>query len=278
MYTKYLVSIMTQLSLIFIISCEGGEMSEKTDQFPSIKDIPASSWEKLSNKKIYFGHQSVGYNIIEGIEDIMKENPKIKLNIVEGTDPASMTPGTFAHSSVGKNTDPGSKIKAFADYIDQGIGKNADAAALKFCYVDILLETDVDRMFSEYSYSMAEVKKKYPDLKIIHFTTPLMVQKTTWKHLVKKILRIKDPWRYGSNIKRNEYNQKLVEKYLDKDPILDIAMIESTYPDGTCSTFEADGKTYYSLVPEYTTDGGHLNEIGRKKVAEQLVLLLANLD
>ena len=253
-------------------------MPKEKVSFGSIKEIPASKWEELVQKKIYFGHQSVGFNIIDGIEDIMKENPKIKLNIVESTDPASMTPGTFVHSSVGKNKDPSSKIKAFADYIDQGIGKKADAAALKFCYVDIILETDVDGMFGEYSDSVAELKKKYPDLKIIHFTTPLMVQKTTWKHLVKKILSIKDPWRYGSNIKRNEYNQKLVEKYQDKDPILDIAMIESTYPDGSRCAFNADGKTYFSMVPEYTHDGGHLNEVGRKKVAEQLILLLANLN
>ena len=42
-----------------LISCNGGEMPEKTVQFPSIKDVPESSWEKLSEKKIYFGHQSV---------------------------------------------------------------------------------------------------------------------------------------------------------------------------------------------------------------------------
>jgi hypothetical protein len=31
------------------------------------------------------------------------------------------------------------------------------------------------------------------------------------------------------------------------------------------------------MVPEYTTDGGHLNEIGRKKIAEQFLILLAKL-
>jgi len=136
----------------------------------------------------------------------------------------------------------------------------------------------VDGLLGEYSDSVAELKEKHPDLKIIHFTTPLGVQKTTWKHLVKKILGIKDPWRFGQNIKRNEYNQKLVEKYLDKDPILDIAMIGSTYPDGSRCAFKKDGKIYYSLVPDNPTDGGHLNEIGRKIVAEQFLILLTNLN
>jgi hypothetical protein len=60
--------------------------------------------------------------------------------------------------------------------------------------------------------------------------------------------------------------------------IIDIAKIESTYPDGTRCSFSIDGKTYYSMAPEYTSDGGHLYEIGRKKVAEQLLIFLANLN
>ncbi|BBO88550.1 hypothetical protein [Desulfosarcina ovata] len=78
-----------------------------------MKDIPDASWEKLSQKKIYFGHQSVGYNIIDGIKDLMKENPKIKLNIVETKDVNGIKGGFLAHSTVGKNTDPKSKIDDF---------------------------------------------------------------------------------------------------------------------------------------------------------------------
>jgi hypothetical protein len=52
--------------------------------------------------------------------------------------------------------------------------------------------------------------------------------------------------------------------------------MESTFPDGTRETFSSDEKTYYALVPEYTYDDGHLNETGRKKAAEQLLLLLVN--
>jgi len=253
-------------------------MEEQQSSFDSIKDVPDSIWQNLSKKKIYFGHQSVGFNIIDGIEDVMKEHPEIKLNIVETADGSDFKVGLIAHSRVGKNVDPSSKIRAFADYIDQGIGGKADAAALKFCYVDIRPETDVGGMLGEYSESMAALKKKYPDMKIIHFTNPLTVNKTTWKTWIKKILGKKDAWEYGANIKRNAYNQKLIEKYQGKEPIFDIARIQSTYPDGKRCAFEIKGQTYYSMVPEYSTDGGHLNEIGRKKVAEQFLVLLANLS
>ena len=42
-------------------------------------------------------------------------------------------------------------------------------------------------------------------------------------------------------------------------------------------TFEKDGRTYYALAPLYTNDGGHLNETGRKVVAEKLLYFLASL-
>ena len=41
----------------------------------SINDIPTVLWDRLSNSKIYFGHQSVGSNIISGIEDIRDNSP-----------------------------------------------------------------------------------------------------------------------------------------------------------------------------------------------------------
>ena len=72
-------------------------MPEETTQFPSIKDVPNSAWEKLSQKKIFFGHQSVGFNIIDGLKDLMKENPQIKLNIVETSNPADFDAPIVAH-------------------------------------------------------------------------------------------------------------------------------------------------------------------------------------
>jgi lysophospholipase L1-like esterase len=56
-----------------------------------------------------------------------------------------------------------------------------------------------------------------------------------------------------------------------------MAAVESTYPDGRPCTFRVAGRTYESLVPEYTTDGGHLNERGRRAVAAQLLVFLAGL-
>jgi hypothetical protein len=82
---------------------------------------------------------------------------------------------------------------------------------------------------------------------------------------------------HDENIKRNQFNQLIRDEYGGGNPIFDLAKIESTFPDGRWSSFTTDGKIYYSLVPDYTYDGGLLNETDRKKIAEQLLILLAGI-
>jgi len=248
-------------------------MVEQKVQYDSLNDISASSWEKLSKNKIYFGHQSVGFNIIEGLKDLMKENPQIKLNIVETNNPDDFNKSIFAHSRVGKNVDPKSKIDEFAKFIEQGIGENADIAFFKFCYVDVRSETDSQKVFDDYKKSMTLLNKKYPKTIFIHITVPLRIVQTGPKAWIKKIIG-RPVGGYDDNIKRTEFNELLIKEYDGKEPIYDLAKIESTRSDGTRETFSKDGKTYYALVPDYTYDGGHLNETGRKKAAEQLLILL----
>jgi len=124
---------------------------------------------------------------------------------------------------------------------------------------------------------MEYLKTKYPNTTFIHFTVPLSELKTTYRTWMKKILGRKDIWEYDDIIVKNEFNELLRKEYSGKEPILDIATIESTCPDGSRKIFKRNGKKYYYLAPEYTDDGGHLNMTGRKKVAEQLLLFLVNL-
>lgn len=278
MIKQFLVLLITILLITITVACSGGEMEQNKVTYSSLKDVPNSAWDKLSNKKIYFGHQSVGFNIVDGMKDLMNDYPQIKLNIVETNKLEDLKDGgVFAHSTVGQNTDPKSKIDDFSKFIRAGIGSKADAAALKFCFVDITSKTEVSKVFEDYKNEIGNIKQTYPNLAIIHFSEPLTQRQTGWRVFIKKIIG-RSIGGVAENMKRTEYNELLIKEFQGKDPILDIAKIESTYPDGTRCSFEKDGKTYYSLAPEYTNDGGHLNELGRKKVAEQLLLLLVNLD
>jgi len=273
--TKFLLCVIVFCISIIITFARINAGSEKMGF--SSKNPPETAWQLLSHKKIYFGHQSVGNNIIDGIKDIMKENSKIKLNIVKTNDPKMFTTPIFAHSPIGKNMNPISKIDAFAKFMEQGIGNKADFAFFKFCYVDITRNTDINQIFTYYKNTMKHLKEKYPKTTFIHVTVPLTIVQTGFKVWIKKIIG-RPIGGYADNIKRNQFNEMLRNEYKNKEPIFDLALTESTFPDKTRCFFTKEGKTYYSLVPAYTHDGGHLNELGRKIVAEQLLILLANLS
>ncbi len=260
-----------------IAACNGGSITEQIPHRERLGDVTEADWQKLSNKKIYFGHQSVGFNIMDGIEDLQKENLRIKLNIVETNELEKISQGIFAHSRIGRNGDPKSKIDDFATFINQAGEDRLDYAGMKFCYVDMNADTDVKKLFSDYSTAMAKLKELHPKMTIIHFTMPLMVNRESWKTKIKKIFGKTEIWEYAANTNRNRFNQLIIEAYQGKEPLLDIAKIESTKPDGSRQAFDQNGVTYYSMAPEYSYDNGHLNEIGRKRVAEQLLLLLINL-
>lgn len=233
-------------------------------------NVSAAAWEKLSGKRIFFGHQSVGYNILEGVEALRKENPSIRLTMVETTDSLRFDSPVFAHAPVGRNGDPGSKCEAFERYLDSGIGARADIAFFKFCYVDIDRETDVEKMFESYKATVRRVKTKYPGLALVHVTVPLTSSEYTlkvrMKSLVKRILGRKD-----ENVGRGELNDRIRKEYGGSDPIFDLAAIESTSPAGTPVTVPYKGKKYPSMYSGYTTDGGHLNNDGKRVVAEGLL-------
>ena len=263
----------------FLIGCKGGEMAEKITQLPKIKDISPSSWKKLSEKKIYFGHHSVGFNIVQGIKDLLKENPQIKLRVIETHDTDEFNTYIFAHSKVGKNYDPRSKIDEFAAFMEEGIGEKVDIAFFKFCVVDIDASTEVRRLFTDYKKKMSWLKNKYPESKFVHVTVPLIERKfTAFRSWINKLLGKKSILDDDHNIARNEFNELLRKEYDGNEPVFDLAKIESIYPDGRRAEFERNGERYYSLVPAYTHDGAHLNETGRKKIAEQLLIFLANLS
>ena len=265
-----------------LLACDGSQTVNKPSKSGvGINEISDSAWQKLSGKKIYFGHKSVGENIINGVVDVLKEFPQIKMNILESNKTEDFSSPVFAHSAVGSNSDPESKMKAFGDILDRGVGNKADIAFFKFCFVDILPRTNVEKVFADYQSFMARLKEKYPQTIFIHVTVPLTSNESGIKVWVKKgkdlIKKLIGRVNVFDNDKRNEFNEMLRKRYEGKEPIFDLARIEATLPEGKRAITKNQGKIDDSLLPLYTDDGGHLNEQGRKIVAEQLLVLLAQL-
>lgn len=236
--------------------------------------------ELVAEATVYFGHQSVGFNILDGVVDLAAEEGINNLNIVESRDLGTQPSPGFFHAQIGENTRPKMKIDAFASDIRGMQDALPDLALMKLCYVDINPNTNIDDLFSHYQNTIDALKQEHPHITFVHSTVPLTT--VSWKPrgikglLLKLLGRIPDvdPTMALSNVNRQEFNQRLLEAYA-ADPVFDLSRAESTRLDGSRVTFVHDGTEHFSLDDSYTYDGGHLNELGRRWVAADMVRALA---
>ncbi len=228
--------------------------------------------ERISRRTIYFGHQSVGRNVIDGLKQLAASEGA-RLSIVETGDLGSVAPGTFAHGEVPENGNPVLKLRSFERVL--GTGK-VDVAFVKFCYVDIDAGTDVAALFSQYEATFAALKKRYPRTTFVHVTAPLTTVQGGLKGSVKKLMG-KPPGGVVANARRAEFNSLLRHAVEGREPLFDLARSESTRPDGSLEVFQWNGRAVPALVPAYSSDGGHLNREGGARAARQLVAVLAAL-
>jgi lysophospholipase L1-like esterase len=252
-------------------------MSKENLNPTNIANVPAENWQALANKKIFFAHMSVGLNIIDGIRDVMKEHDQIKLNIVETSSPGDMTSPIFAHATLGHNTDPLAKIESFKTLMASISRARPDIAFLKFCYVDIYGHSDTDNIFNAYTKAVAELRQQNPNTAFLHVTTPLCSVPTSLKNRAKmsiKTLIGKDTV-VDDNANRDNYNKLLKNAYAESGHIFDLTRAESTDVTGSSCYAKKGKQEVPMMISDYTTDGGHLNEKGRKIVAEQLLIKLA---
>jgi hypothetical protein len=284
MLNKKFSSVLLIPGIVMLISCGDEKINNTTHSFPSISDISDSGWQKLSRQQIIFGHQSVGSNIIDGIKRISSENTQAKISILETEDPHKLAKPGLTHFWVGENTRPLAKLEGFAAFMKKAGLQNPDIAFFKFCYVDITADTDVEALFKAYETELSKLISEFPKTQFIHVTAPITCMpkgfegwKRRGKNLLKKVMG-KPVFDLADNSKRHRFNELLRNEYSEKFPVFDLAKIESTLPGGKQIRYSKNGKDFYSLVADYTYDGGHLNEYGRKKVAEQLLIFLARLS
>ncbi len=235
--------------------------------------VTPAQWESLATRRIYFGHQSVGGNIADGIQEVLAAHPGIGLRLVEArTMDSAAGPGLY-HARIGANGAPDSKAEEFAAIV--GAGRPA-VGALKYCYVDIDGDTDPDSLFARYQRHMAAVRERVPGLTVVHVTMPLTI--TGMGRSERLIRRIRGQ---ATDLDlaaiRGRYNALLRQAYVGTEPVFDLARLESTRADGSRAYVVLGGDTVHVMADELTSDGGHLNAAGRRVAAEEFLALLAGL-
>lgn len=226
--------------------------------------------ESVNKARIFFGHQSVGQNILDAIQEMIDTGESAFSLVIDQELSKLPQAGFILHSRIGRNTDPLSKCRHFAQLVDEQLSHTVDIALFKFCYIDFDENTDIDTLFNEYRITMDRLKSTHPDITFLHVTVPLRDNPEGAGVWVREILGRPNRSKLA-NIKRNEFNQMLLRHYSD-DPVFDLAKIESTLADGRRTQFGYRGKDgYHSLASQFTDDGGHLNQLGRSKAAEALI-------
>lgn len=271
-------------ALITLVACRGEVVQQQTERGKAAAStaaapgVPASSpeaWSRVATRTVFFGHQSVGANVIDGMRDLMREHPSLRLNIVRGASPAAVEGPAFIETPIGDNGDPARKIADFERALTQAPAIDSGVALMKFCYLDVTPSTDVDSLFASYRAGVERVRQAQPSLRIVHVTPPLTVSDPWAKYVVKRALG--RPTSHDLNAKRNRLGELMRQEYGARDAIFDLARIESTRPDGSRSFVMQGADTTYTLAPEYTDDGGHLNPTGRRLAAAALLDVLARL-
>lgn len=233
----------------------------------------ATALDVIRQSRVLFLHQSVGFNIIDGIKRLDVEHGGNRLRVVSGPDTRVSGPAVFEMVG-GENTVPKSKIDAFAAVIREKPQLRPDLAFMKLCYVDFNAATPVGDVFAHYRTTLETLKRDYPGIKFAHVTVPLTVRPSPLKRRLSAFLG-KQGWSDIENAKRAEFNQLLLQHFA-ADPIFDLATAEATAPDGSKSTFDHAGKSIQALYEGYTEDGGHLNTQGQTAIGATAIRFIAD--
>jgi len=260
--------------MLLTVAC-GGSMRQQVQSDTLLRDLPDSAFARLGQARIFFAHQSVGGNIVDGVRAVLKEDPRLTLNIVDLQGANAATGPFFAHARLGTNGAPRSKTDAFAATLEGGLGDRVDVAFQKYCFVDIGDPTDVQQVFEYYREAIRRLHQRFPRVTIVHVTAPIVAVQSGPKAIIKKLLG-RMPDHYADNMRREQFNDLVRREYGGREPIFDLAAIESARPDGGRETIRFGGATSYAMLPDYTTDGGHLNDEAKKRVATDLLAFLAH--
>ena len=228
---------------------------------------------RLARTRVFFAHQSVGMNLLEGVRLMGAACPELPFPLV--VDRGDAWHGGVTHAFVPENGDPDRKLAAFRRELDSGIGAIADVAILKLCYSDFGAATDPIALFATYQRTMTAIRHDYPHLTLAHVTVPLTTVAAGGSAAVMRLLGRPLPGIVENSV-REEFNQLVRHANAGTSMVFDLARLESTTPTGERDVRPWNGRLVPRLHAGYTDDGGHLNAAGRMRFGRAFVAFLAS--
>ncbi len=247
-------------AVVFILP--GGAVRSQEAKMPTVSKPEI---ENAAKRRVVFAHQSVGENILGGVRMLAGEND-VKMNIVETREPPATGAGIF-HFYVGGNGDPMGKIADFERTVGNGSFPKVDVALVKLCYVDFNQKSDAVAIAKAYTEALQKLRTAHPEIRFVAVTAPLTAIPSGPKAWMKKMVG-KVPPDWADNAKRKEFNEYIRANF-DANHLFDIAKLEAETVKGP------DGKEVETLRTELTSDGGHLNEKGKRAVGAAFLKMVA---
>ena len=222
---------------------------------------------QVARLKVFFGHQSVGDNLLEGVRAVAPS-----LHVVRG----EAVPGAPAivETLIGSNEDPASKLAHF-ERIMEVLGGQVDIAMFKFCYIDFSSATNVEELTRAYARTLATLEARHGATRFVHVTVPLTTVQRGVKAWLGRLVG-RAPWGELENERRARFNAWMRSTY-PPETVFDLAKLETQDASGSESSFERDGAPIPMLAAANTTDGGHLNQEAAKRLATAYIGFLAKL-
>ncbi|WP_447949311.1 hypothetical protein [Microbacterium aurum] len=233
-----------------------------------VSDPTGDEIAAFADTRMFFAHQSVGSNVLGGLAALAPE-----LHVVDAAESVGGVEGIVVHAYVGVNGDPLSKLDDFATMIDGGAADGIDIALLKFCYVDVDAGTDVDAILEAYTSQIAAAQARHPATTFLYATVPLVTDRDL-RATVKSWLGRDAGMGPEDNAARQRFNEELRDRVAATGRLFDIAAVEAAM-DQSPTTRTREGETFYVLHEAYAADRGHLNDLGARAAAAELVRVVA---
>jgi hypothetical protein len=222
--------------------------------------------------RVLFCHQSVGSNIIQGVEELGPNGFAGRICDLSSAKLASDVQ-LLVHEKAGRNGSPASKLRDFEIKVQQSVDSRLDLALLKFCYIDVVERSAAETLLTDYCATVQVLQANYPLLRIGHVTVPL--RRAPGGLIATLRQSLQGPHiEHRRNAVREWFNTQLRTRFAASGLLFDLAAIESQTAQGQRVYSVARGQRVPSLAGEWTDDGGHLNVAGRRMAAEAFLKYL----
>lgn len=225
--------------------------------------VPAVNSAALCTRRVLFGHQSVGANLLDGLESLSREQGWSGLRIVD-LGASGIEASAITHFRVGRNGDARSKVVSFERTLRSVAASPPDLAGFKFCFTDFDRSTDVEAVFRSYREALDRLSRDFPSVRFFHLTVPMVRDDSFPRVIVKRV--VGKVTAQDVNRVRARFNRLLLEAY--GPAVFDLATAEN---EGV------HDRESPSLAAGYTDDGEHLNAAGKRVVGGRFAAFLAGL-